>query len=471
MYFLKFKKLKLGNLLLYLFFSTPLLLNFISNVINNELENLTFNIFDITSSLLIFYFLYQIGKQIKLLTKNITISTGIIVYLFSFYLCNLLVLFFVGDFTFNVNFLITNIFWIVIFLLKYKNAKPLKQVTLSYLSMIIFNRYLYFLQSKNVNIFGDVESVFFPISKSIYENGLKYSLLYPKMGGYPHFMSYLDSLIYKISFNANDFDFYISNSILYFWLYFLLVTEIFSSKRLKMFTVSIYFLFLINSSWIQFLFLTSLMSERVAGYLFLALTHVIYKNLDNRNINFIAYFAFGFIYFTKQFFILIFLILTFYFIVKAKNKINLIFLFSPLIIDLIAKNSYLSKAPVDSRVSEIDLQDTILDLLLGRNLDLKNVNLIFKNLFIDKPFTYIFFLTIIFIIISLLIKNRDTFVLLLSSVIFMNIIFTFLLYISVWRNMELESPIRYLLSTLPINLILLTYGIESINERLSKIIS
>ena len=47
----------------------------------------------------------------------------------------------------------------------------------------------------------------------------------------------------------------------------------------------------------------------------------------------------------------------------------------------------------------------------------------------------------------------------------LNIIFVFLIYISVWQNMELESPIRYFLNNLHLLIASILISIESVKKR------
>ena len=101
----------------------------------------------------------------------------------------------------------------------------------------------------------------------------------------------------------------------------------------------------------------------------------------------------------------------------------------------------------DHHIQQIDIVDTALDLLLFRDLNLQNFTEIIKNLWLDKPITILFILFyFIYIMLKINYRKFDQ----ISDVIFiginLNIIFVILLYISVWRNMELESPIRYFLN-------------------------
>ena len=46
-----------------------------------------------------------------------------------------------------------------------------------------------------------------------------------------------------------------------------------------------------------------------------------------------------------------------------------------------------------------------------------------------------------------------------------NFLLIFLLYISVWRNMELESPIRFILNLFLIFLLFISNSVQTINSK------
>ena len=96
---------------------SPLLINFLFNIFNNELS-FELNFFDLVSSLLIFLFLYLVGLCIKNLNSDLTITFGIILYLLSFFLIESIILFFYQNINIHMTFLLTNLIWTIIFLLK-----------------------------------------------------------------------------------------------------------------------------------------------------------------------------------------------------------------------------------------------------------------------------------------------------------------------------------------------------------------
>ena len=110
----------------------------------------------------------------------------------------------------------------------------------------------------------------------------------------------------------------------------------------------------------------------------------------------------------------------------------------------------------------MDVMDTIFDLFLFRDLKLENFILILKNLWIDKPIVILFFIFyFLFFYSKFIYKKFEITSDLIFLIINLNIIFVFLLYISVWRNMELESPIRYFLNYFHLIIISIFLNLDS----------
>ena len=128
--------------------------------------------------------------------------------------------------------------------------------------------------------------------------------------------------------------------------------------------------------------------------------------------------------------------------------------------------TYFSSLQSDHHISQIDINDTVFDLLLFRNLNLNNIITILQNLLIDRPLAYLLFVISIFIIYLLLNKqliNRQ--LIFLAVNIVSNFLFVFLLYISVWRNMELDSPIRFILNLFLVSLLFISNSVQAINSK------
>ena len=124
--------------------------------------------------------------------------------------------------------------------------------------------------------------------------------------------------------------------------------------------------------------------------------------------------------------------------------------------------TYFKYVPKDHHIRQIDVLDTIIDLLLFRDLELNNITIIFKNLLIDKPFSVIFFTYIIFFFCSAIysdLKSIEKYTYFLIPIA--NLLLVLALYISVWKNMELQSPLRYIYAYLQFYLISIAYNFET----------
>ena len=123
----------------------------------------------------------------------------------------------------------------------------------------------------NNNIRGDVEAVFFEQAKNIYESSYFISINNFVFEGYPQFISYIQALFLGISSNISTYNFFSFTSHIVFYLSLLYFIELDISNFHKMISVGLFSLLLLNSSFLQFLFTTSLMSEGLVslftGYL------------------------------------------------------------------------------------------------------------------------------------------------------------------------------------------------------------
>jgi len=462
------KKLLLNNLGLVIFL--PLVINFFINLFSLDTKVIDLNVYDLLSSLFLFLFLFSIGYSFKNYNYRFTITFGIITYLISFFVFESIILFFNTASSLQTNFIVINIIWLLFFGIQLKNKRLILFILSSYLVLLSFNNYFYDFLSINLNISGDVKDVFLSNVTNIYDQSYYYSIINPTMSGYPQFISYLDALIFKIAINGERYVFVSSTTFVYYWLFGLMFYELSLKKKNKLLLLFIFSILILNSQWLQFLFTTSLMSERVVIYIFSGILICLFQQKEKyiKEINLI-FLLLGFVYLTKQFFSSIILILFFAFII-IYGKSSLLLLFAFLLKNL-TYLSYFKGVPRDHHIRQIDFADTVLDLLLLRDLELSNFLIILKNIFIDKPVTYLLLITLLVTILYLLNTKKLSFemnVYIFSS--FLNFLLVIFLYISVWKNMELESPVRYIYNFIPLYMIIIYKFIEIAEENLSKYI-
>ena len=99
----------------YFILFSPIFFNFIYNLIKNISAFQKFNFYNLISTILGFTSIVLIGYLIKVSFKLNNISLGIVIYLLSFFITDIFTLFITTNISFKHSFLITNMFWFVLF--------------------------------------------------------------------------------------------------------------------------------------------------------------------------------------------------------------------------------------------------------------------------------------------------------------------------------------------------------------------
>lgn len=462
-FYLSTKKIRL-----FFVFTIPILFNFIYNIYDQKNINYIekFNMFDLISTSLLFLFLYVVGNEIKKSLKLNSISFGIVLFIISFFIIDLHLLLFSQGLKFNSNFLLVCLFWLVILNYKNKSLYSNIYILITYTPLYIFNRVFNEKITTNTNVIGDIEAIFFQQSQNILQNSYYFSVVNYAEKGYPQFSSYIQSLFFKLSFNLDIFVYKVPTTQITYLLFLLFIFELKINNTNKFFLIYIYSLLIANSQFFQFLFTSSLMSEGIIGYLLVVICYEVSICINkNRNVA-LAFLSIGTLYLTKQFistFSILFII--FVLLNKKYRKYALLGFYVPILKEV---NYIINFRSITSQhhISQIDITQTFIDLLTLNNLRLNNITLILQKILLDKPFSiflFIFLVTIFYYLFQFKQKNIqiNTFL----FFIFLNYMFVFLLYISAWKKMELESPIRFFLQFL--NLKLLTMGLilEDLDKR------
>ena len=333
---------------------------------------------------------------------------------------------------------------------------------LIYTSNILFNS-KFTIQN---NITGDVKDIHFQHVANIFEHSYFYSVNNPSLEGYTQLVAYIQALLHVIVKFSGEFVYMDSVLNVLFILTILFFLEIDFDYISKIILIGLYSIVVFNSEWIKFLFIDSLMTEGVLAYLFCVfvvsisnMQNVIYKK------NSILFFFFGFLFFSKQFISLLSLFIIIFFLITKKYRFQSIVGLSAVIIKELSYISYFKNITKNYHLRDVDIRDFILDLLLLRDLKYSNLNEILRNLFFDKPifliFLYLIFLLIIYFSVYRLKEYDINFY---TMIIFLNTCFVIILYLTLWKNMELESPIRYLLNLLLLKLVLQFKIIDKLKE-------
>ena len=458
---------------LYRFFCYSLFfiifLNAIFNILFGNKKNIfgEINFFDLLAGLLLFLFLYAVGNLLKYLFRFESVSLGITLYLFSFFIFDCIILFFYQKLTFLEVLLVVNLLWFSFFVFKLKSFKNVLLILIPFISLRLYFEEFSSKFTINNNIRGDVEAVFFEQAKNIYETSYFISINNFVIEGYPQFISYIQAFFLGISSNISTYNFFSFTSHIVFYLSILFFIELKISNFHKIISVGLFSLLLLNSSFLQFLFSTSLMSEGLVSLFTSILIIAAINNTNNpKGLDYKIFLLLGVMYFSKQFNSTLVVILTLLlFFIKRRNKLILLGLSGVAFKELLHLFVF-TEVSKDHHIRQMDLTDTVLDLLLFRDLKIQNIFSILQNLWIDKPLVILFFIFYFSYIYSkIFIKKFELRTDLIFILINLNIVFVFLIYISVWQNMELESPIRYFLNNLHLLIISILLTIENAKNR------
>lgn len=443
----------------------PICINFLTNLYlkPQEMYILSVNIYEYISLGVASYFFYKLGILVSNILKIRSSSLGVVIFLLSFFIFENFLLGF--KLLFNQTFFIVLSFWFVV-LFKLSNKYDVLKVTIYFLFQFFFNRFFIDKFIKNNNLIGDVEALWFPTAKNIYEQGYFFSLVNSPFEGYGQLVSYTQSLVYKIMFGLDNFVYFSNTTRLFLVLMVLFFLEFDIRSSSKILSIITYLSLILNNSFWGFLFSESLMAEGISSYMFSVFIYNISQKIESNNFTInLLLFSFGFLFLSKQFFSTFVIIFLIYFGLFKATKVGVLLGFICIILNYLNYRFILSDLTTDPYLSQIDIYDTILDLILFRDLELYNLVSIVKNIYIDKPLVYFLIVFIFLIIYKLLVKKsfiNETYMLMFFSVL--NIIFILLLYISAWRNMELESPVRFIVAFIYLKSIFIFNELENYNK-------
>ena len=470
-----FRKLKhlIYKNLVFLFF-LPIIGNFLINLIsNNFIERIEkFDILNFFSTILLFYILKLIG-EISSKTFNLPmVSTGILFYFFGIFFTNNVFIFITRNFSFSTFFIFYNIIFFAYLLTKNKKSNEIIKLFLLVIINFIYNSI--FFEKFNLKNFvkGDVEYLWFPMAKNIYNENYYYSLTNPIIEGYTQLISYTQAVVLKINLNLESFTYVKSTTNIFFYLTLLLFFELNMSKKNKILLGATYTSLVINSDWLNYLFLNSLMGEGWVNYFFCVGFVSIFKVLNDNSTTKLTlkvmFLLFGILYFSKQFISLLVVIIILSFLFYKKVRTYAFYSIIPFLFNEINLITTIKSTKRDAYIISFDYFDTINDLLTNTNLKLNNILIITLNLLKDIPVTYLITVFILSFFFYILKTNKYEYEYICAFVVFLiNLLLILILYISVWRNQpEMESPIRYILNLFNLVLIYSFIYLEKLEKLL-----
>ena len=440
-----------SNLLIVFFL--PVIVNTLLNIfetanleIFNEIYFAKFGSF-ILGSLFFVYLSNFLNNQYLLGGKSI----GLVLFLTSYFIFDTVLLFISINFNFKFTFIIVSLIWCVLIIYKTKSFFEITKILLLFFIYRLFN-YLFFTEITNKSNYQelntDVPAQWFGIASMIFEKNYFYALENNLIEGQGLLPSYIQALMLEIGFSLTKFQYIQINSYLFLTFTVLLIFDLKISKKNKIASSIFFIAIIINNDWLEYLLLNSLMIEGVVSFLISVYLYNFINMYKKNNIKSLLFFvSFGGMVLTKNFLSIISLMLIILSVFLLKRNIFLIGSFVVYGFYLFYQKIYFSQLQNIAYTSEIDFKDLFLDFIYLRDLNFTNISNIFEQLLIDKPTSYVVLGFLILNIVSLFkyklnLQTDD----LLFFVVLLNYILVNLLYISYWKNVELESSYRYIVS-------------------------
>lgn len=451
----------------------PLIINAVINFfIKNNLTYVSKNFFiKFGSFLLTALFFLFLSDAIKSATKLKFKSYSLVLFLSSYFLLDAIFLPITKFLSSTQVFLIGSFFWLSFLAVK-SNKKKFIPTIILYVLMRIYN-WLNFdlISSKHnfVELNTDVNIQWFPLAKLIHENNYFYALENNLIEGQALFISYLQSIFLRLNFFVPEFQFINLNSNIILFFALLLLFDLSIKPKSKYISSIGLICLVLNNEWLFYLISNSLMLEGIVSLFVATYFLLLNKFFDKQSINSKVYFLFfGTIGLTKQFVSITFLIFCLVAILFSENRKTISFALIPYISNYFYQYFYFRNLNQFTYTNDLDFKDLLLDLILFRDLQFSNIPKILSNLFIDRPTTLLFIYFLGITAVVLYKKNSyNYFNFTLLSYLYSNFIFVFILYISYWKNIEIQSSYRYFM-----NMFLLLYSFVVIKldsfERVKK---
>jgi len=280
--------------------------------------------------------------------------------------------------------------------------------------------------------------------KNILNNNYFYTLENNLIEGYGLLVSYIQATVNIFSMGKIIVGYEQTSSglYIYFLLFLLFLLELEISTSTKFIAVITTISIILNSTWLRFLFVESLMGEAVVSLIFTILIYNISINKINQRSP-ILYLIFGSLFLSKQFIILISIFIVLAEFVFKKNKKILIFSPFVYLTNRVYKQYFFENQNGISYLDNNSVYDLFNYYFIQNNLMLNNIIEILKIISIDRVFVFFIFILFFSYIVNLKDKPfRDY----LSISILSNTLLVVLLYISYWQNIEIESAYRYILN-------------------------
>lgn len=432
---------------------SPIILNFFMKLILGEVvllnyyqQNKIVVLMLITNSIFFTYLSYQINSSLKLNS----LSLSLVYFLSSFFIVDFLLLIVFKNVLFKYIVIIVYLLWAVLLSFLKKNKIVFLKVTLLFAVNNYINQKFYKTLTNVGNyqeLNTDVPLQWFKLADLISSNNYYFALSNNVIEGQTLFISYIQALIFNLNFYLYDFVFIRINANIVLVFITMLVCDLKISNRNKIIACLALFSIILNSDWLTYLFIDSLMLEGIVSFIFATflLNLKQHTNQKFRPMSLIFFIFFSSLLFTKQFVSLLTIFLFVYIFLKYKNVNSMVI---PIFysIDFFYKKYVIIESGQFELIKGTSISELVTNLFLFRNLEISNISKIINQLLIDRPVSYLLLLFIILNVFRLTKNSKDEELNLIFILVIINFVLIFVLYVAWWQDFGIQSSFRYILN-------------------------
>ena len=252
-------------------------------------------------------------------------STGIVIFLLSFYALDKTFIVITKNFSFKNSFTITLICWIVFILLKYSGSyRNIIYTFLTYIFSFAILKLtnLYITISTESFLTSDEKYFWLPVSKDIFEDNLFTAITNNPIQSYGLLVGHTHAVLNNFFTYSSEFLYLPAYKNIFFFLTIYFIYESKNSIKSRVIVIIFITTIALTSDWFTYLFFNSLLAESISSYFFGILVIELFRNKNN---SFILI-SLGFLYFSKQFISIFSILIGIYIIFKNKESIIKYFL-------------------------------------------------------------------------------------------------------------------------------------------------
>ena len=441
--------------------------NFILNINSNGNQLISYYLSNKIAFLILllnslFYLL--LAKALKSSLNLQSLSLSICYFLSSYFFIDFFFLAILNSQNFQFTYLLVSSFWVGYFIIQGMKQKWIYLLFPTYTALYLLNKT--FSKELFRNIFykelnTDVPVQWFEMAQRISLNNYFELFQNNVIDGHGLFLSYIQALIFKLNFFEFDFIFVRLNSNLFLIFTYFLIFDLFISRKNKYLATLAFTSLILNSDWLTYLFIDSLMLEGIVSFFFCTFL-VNLKNFlsDKLNLKSSVFFTlFSLLIFSKQFISLLVVLILIYLFISRRDK-NIIPAFFIFLLDNLYKKLFTPSVDGFEYTQGLNFSKILSEVLTLQNLAFENIVKIINQTLIDKPISL---LLGIFLFINIFNMYKSKNVKIIDNIDFyiviFNLTFIFTLFIIWWKDFGIQSSFRYILNTLHlvfINIVLMS---------------